>query len=106
MKSKYLQDLPQYHFDRDEFVNTFKKIFSIDEILELEFACKQHILFSDFLLYYVDDEFYIIHLGSGTIINWYKHLGRTNTCNKEGFDIDDLQELLKSLKEELHEYWR
>ena len=29
-----------------------------------------------------DDEYYIIHLPSGTMINWYKHLGRTNTCNK------------------------
>lgn len=103
MKSKYLQEIPQYSFDRDDFVDAFKKIFSNDEIFELEVACQERKLLYDFLLYYAYDEFYIIHLSSGTIINWYKHLGRTNTCNKEGFDINDLLELLKALKEELKE---
>lgn len=45
----------------------------------------------------------IIHRDSGTIINWYKHLGRTNTCNKEGFTLADLKELLLLLKEDLKE---
>jgi len=103
MNSKFLQELPQYHFDRDLFIESFKKVFSVDEIFELECACQEHRLLADFLLYYVNDEFYIIHLDSGTIINWYKHLGRTNTCNKEGFDLDDFQDLLKALKENLND---
>lgn len=49
-------------------------------------------------MYKEEDEFYIIHFHSGTIINWYKHLGRTNTCNKEGFSTDDLIEFLVLLK--------
>ena len=101
MKSAFLQELPQYHFDRDAFVESFKKVFSTDEIFELEVACQEHRALSDFHLYYAEDEFYIIHLQSGTIINWYKHLGRTNTCNKEGFGLDDLQELLEALKEDM-----
>lgn len=101
MKSAFLQELPQYHFDRDEFVESFKKVFSTDEIFELEVACQEHRSLLDFHLYYAEDEFYIIHLQSGTIINWYKHLGRTNTCNKEGFGLDDLQELLEALKEDM-----
>ncbi len=103
MNSKFLQELPQYHFDRDLFIDSFKKVFSADEIFELECACQEHRSLTDFLLYYADDEFYIIHLDSGTIINWYKHLGRTNTCNKEGFGLDDLQELLEALKEDLND---
>ena len=103
MNSKFLQELPQYHFDRDLFIDSFKKVFSVDEIFELECACQKHRLLADFLLYYVNDEFYIIHLDSGTIINWYKHLGRTNTCNKECFDLDDFQDLLKLLKENLND---
>lgn len=101
MTSKYLQELPQYHFDRDEFVNTFKLVFSNEEICELEVACQEHRCLDDFHLYYAEDEFYIIHLDSGTIINWYKHLGRTNTCNKEGFGLPDLNELLMLLKEDI-----
>ena len=103
MKSKYLKTLPQYHFDRNDFVNTFKSVFTTDEIYELESACQEHRYLYDFHLYYADDEFYIIHLSSGTIINWYKHLGRTNTCNKEGFGLDDLRELLELLKENIEE---
>jgi len=101
MKSKYLQELPQYHFDRDEFVDAFKKVFSSDEIFELEVACQEHRCLDNFHLYYAEDEFYIIHLDSGTIVNWYKHLGRTNTCNKEGFGLEDLQELLEILKKDM-----
>lgn len=101
MKSKYLQELPQYHFDRDKFVNAFKRIFSVDEIYEVEVACQEHRCLDGFHLYYADDEYYIIHLDSGTIINWYKHLGRTNTCNKEGFSLLDLTEMLKLLKESI-----
>ena len=51
-----------------------------------------------------DDEFYIIHFDSGTIINWYKHIGRTNTCNDEDFTLNDLREMLILLKEDLE--WR
>lgn len=93
------KDMPQYYFDRDLFINCFKSVFSDDEIFALECACQIHKLFGDFLLYYVDDEFYIIHLPSGTIINWYKHLGRANTCNKNNASFGDLKELLKMLKE-------
>lgn len=99
VKSKFLQDLPQYYFDRDEFVNVFHEVFgSTDAIFELIVACQGHECYDDFHLFYGEDEFYIIHLRSGTIINWYKHLGRTNTCNKEGFTLDDLREFLKLLK--------
>lgn len=98
MKSEYLQDLKQYHFDRHQFVDVFMEVF--DDPVELEEACISRRQFEDFLLYYTEfEEFYIIHLPSGTIINWYKHLGRTNTCNKEGFSLDDLKEMLQALKE-------
>lgn len=54
-------------------------------------------------MYKEEDEFYIIHFRSGIIINWYKHLERTNTCNKEGFSTDDLIEFLVLLKDNLSE---
>lgn len=41
---------------------------------------------------------------SGVMINWYKHLGRTNTCNREDFSLEDLEAFLKRLKEELKYY--
>ena len=36
------------------------------------------------------------------MINWYKHLGRTNTCNRRDFKYNDLLTFLKMFMEE----WR
>lgn len=102
MASKYLETLPQYHFDRDEFVRAFYWLFTNDEIIDIECDCSCHKVTDEFILYRWEDEFYIIHRSSGTMINWYKHLGRTNTCNKDGFGLDDLREFLLRLKADLN----
>lgn len=99
--SKYLETLPQYHFDRDDFCKVFGEVFTDDEVIDIDVMCGYPQNTENFLLYRWEDEFYIIHRDSGTIINWYKHLGRTNTCNKEGFTLADLKELLLLLKEDL-----
>lgn len=98
-----LPELPQYHFTRDSFVSTFEQVFTEDEIDSIEDMCRQHTTLNEFLLFHHPDweEFYIIHLPSGTIINWYKHLGRTNTCNKENFIISDLKNFLEKLKADI-----
>lgn len=96
-----LKDLPQYHFDRDEFANAFHAVFDSKELDTLLEHCIEHLYRNDFLLYYAEDEYYIMHLPSGTIINWYKHLGRTNTCNRADFTLDDLHEFLTVLKSKL-----
>lgn len=98
--SKYLETLPQYHFDRDDFCKVFGEVFTDDEIIDIDVMCGYPQNTENFLLYRWEDEFYIIHRDSGTIINWYKHLGRTNTCNKEGFTLADLKELLLLLKKD------
>ena len=66
------------------------------DILSMNLAPKD-----EFVMVKNGDEYYIIHLASGTVINWYKHLGRTNTCNKSGFTIDDLNEFLIHFKEDI-----
>ena len=94
-----MKELKQYHFDRDYFTSVFEEIFA-NRCFDLEVACQEHLETENFLLYYKDDEFYIIHFDSGTIINWYKHIGRTNTCNDEDFTLNDLREMLILLKED------
>ena len=101
--SDLLKELPQYHFDREPFVKAFEEVFSDVDLVDIEMACQAHRSSSDFLMYYTtDEEYYIIHFPSGTIINWYKHLGRTNTCNKGEFTIADLKEMLELLKAEMN----
>ena len=46
-------------------------------------ACNNHRgIIGDFFLDQVDDEFFIVHLPSGTMLGWYKNFGRSNVCNK------------------------
>ena len=49
-----------------------------------------------------EDEYYILHKPSGTMINWYKHMGITNTCNKD-LSLDELRLFLLLLRKELIE---
>ena len=86
------KDLPQYHFDRNDMCEIFDGEFMDWFWDNLE---RRN---DDFLITRSDDEFFIIHLKSGTIVNWYKHMGRTNTCNK-ALTLDDLREFKKMLLE-------
>ena len=85
-------ELPYYHFDRCEMCRIFDSEFMLWFQDHLEDRNEE------FIITRVEDEYYIIHLPSGTIINWYKHMGRTNTCNKN-LTLDDLREFKKMLLE-------
>lgn len=96
-----LQTLPQYHFDRDEFCKVLFEVFTYDEFIDIDVECGCNRHLEEFSLMRCEDEFYILHRNSGIIINWYKHAGRTNTCNKPGFTLDDFREFLQKLREDL-----
>ena len=84
------EELPQYHFDRSDMCDVFDTEFMEwfwDHLGDRS---------DDFLITQNGDEYYIIHFPSGTIVNWYKHMGRTNTCNKN-LTLDDLREFKKML---------
>lgn len=95
-----LSDLPQYHFERDDFCKVFEEVFTFNEIVDIEEMCRDREDFGSFSLFYDEGNFYILHRSSGIMINWYKHLGRINTCNRPDFSLDDLRVFLKALKGE------
>lgn len=72
-----LYPMEQYPLERRAFEELFSEIEKrtfyegINEVEDDEFRYWKY-----------GDEFYILHKDSGTLINWYKHLGRCNTCNK------------------------
>ena len=96
-----MTELNQYHFNRDEMTKVFFDVFTTDEYTDMcvECGCNRHL--DSFSLFRHFDEFYILHRPSGIMINWYKHLGRTNTCNRSDFTLDDLREFLQKLREDL-----
>lgn len=96
-----LQTLPQYHFDRDDFCNVLFDVFTIDEFVDIDVECGSNTHLDSFSLMRWEDEFYILHRDSGIMINWYKHAGRTNTCNKPDFTLDDFREFLVELRKDL-----
>lgn len=92
--------LKQYYWDRDIFCETIQSVMNYNTLLDAfcygEFNQGQY-----FAWFKDEDEFYIIHKTSGVIINWYKHLGRTNTCNRDGITLDNLREFFELFKEDL-----
>lgn len=100
-KSKALETLPQYHFTREDFVRVMLDVFTTEEWIDLEVECGANMHIDEFTLMRFEDEFYILHRDSGTLINWYKHAGRTNTCNKPDFTLDDFREFLVELRKDL-----
>ena len=102
-----IEPMKQYHFDRDDFVKVFEEVFGDDLENFLDGVLGDS---EQFFSYKVDGfkcfmveftEFYIVDLETGVLINWYKHLGRTNTCSREDFTLEDLREMLTRLYNEL-----
>lgn len=100
-KRNALETLPQYHFDRDDFCNVMFDVFTTEEYIDIDVECGCNTHLDHFTLMCVEDEFYILHRDSGTLINWYKHAGRTNTCNKPDFTLNDFREFLVELRKDL-----
>lgn len=100
-KRNILKTLPQYHFDRDDFCSIMFDVFTTEEYIDIDVECGCNTHLDNFTLMRVEDEFYILHRDSGILINWYKHAGRTNTCNKPDFTLDDFREFLVELRKDL-----
>lgn len=95
-----LELLEQYYFDRDIFCEEFRKV--IPDIIDIFHTHgNQNILtMTDFIMIKHENEYYIMHNDSGTIINWYKNLGRINTCNKN-LTLEEFRLFIKMLNEDL-----
>lgn len=102
-----IEPMKQYHFDRDDFVKVFEEVFGDDLENFLDGVLGGHEQFFTYETYsfkcFVTEftEFYIVDLETGVLVNWYKHLGRTNTCSREDFTLEDLREMLTRLYNEL-----
>lgn len=99
-----LEDNDQYHFTRDEMEKIFEEVFPLNS-LAWDWDSVWYCDFKDtdsFHAFRDEDEYYILHKPSGTMINWYKHMGRTNTCNKD-LSLDELKLFLLLLRKELVE---
>lgn len=97
-----LENMSQYYLDRDLFCAIVRNTIGIDRLYD---AFTYGIAISGSFAWFIhDDEYYIINLDSGMIINWYKHIGRTNTCSQEGRTVGDYYKFFLSFKKELDYY--
>ena len=100
---KKLEDLPQYHLDRDLLCKIVNETVGYEQLMDaFDYGA---VVCDEFAWFRNNDEYYIIHLASGMMVNWYKHLGRTNTCSQNGRTVDDYYTFFRLFKEEL-EYWK
>lgn len=103
----FLQDMPEYPFDRDELTKAYTEIIgksSADELMT-DLVCSGDIINTagDFRIWTEEESTYILHLPSGTIVGWYKffHIGRCNFCNKPDMTIADLRQFFMLLRNQL-----
>ena len=100
-----MTQLPQYHFDRSDFVKVWEETLG-DLTFDVLDMCAGHTTTDNFELWVDEfDEYYIKYIPTGVTINWYKgaHLGRTNTCTDPNFTLEDFREFLTQLKSEISE---
>ena len=92
---KVFQDMKQYPIDRREFERIFMPLALVthyESLWSAETDC--------FKYWYMDDEHYFLHKDSGTLITYYKHVGRCNTCNKK-LTIEEYECFVECFLEEL-----
>lgn len=86
-------------FDRDYFSKAWTAAGLWD--LDADMACTCGVHTYNFSLFRYEDTFYILHRDSGTLITYYKHVGRSNECSREDFNDEDLAKFFKLLAEDL-----
>lgn len=94
-----IKTMKMYPIPREDFVKLFSKVFD-----------KYYVYFYDstlefFKVWRYDDSYYILHLDSGILITWYKHLGRCLQCNSK-LTIKDYKYLSEILYEDMEEYFK
>lgn len=90
-----LKALPQYHIGRDELCKIVANIIGYERLMDaFDYG---PVICDEFAWFINSDEFYIIHLDSGMMVNWYKHLGRTNTCSQLDRTVEDYYEFFNPI---------
>ena len=86
-------------FDRDYFSKAWSEAGLWE--LDADIACTCGTHSANFSLFRYEDTFYILNRDSGILVTYYKHVGRSNECNREDFTDDDLAKFFKLLAEDL-----
>ena len=82
-----------YQIERDEFIRIFEEL---DKILIDIYEFENEKI----KIWKWEDEYFILEKDTGIIVNWYKHLGRCNTCNKK-LTIENYETFGERILEEL-----
>lgn len=105
VRNKWLQPMKHHAFDRDKLTKLFNDYIASNdkafEALEDAIAGTDDHEVGDFRCWRdSDEEFYMLHVPSGTIVGWYKfyHFGRDNFTNRDMTfaDLNDFFVLLRN----------
>lgn len=95
--------MEQYHFEREDFCNTFNEVFTNDQYDKIFDLLTSGYKSYGFILTRFDDDFYILDTETGLLLTWYKHLGRINMTNDEALTLEELKLEFIKLKKDLEE---
>lgn len=98
-----MDELKQYFFDREAFVDVVTSLFTdTGQLVAIYALCESNAFVGSFHCFVCEDEYYIFDMDTGVAINWYKHLGRTNTCNNAAFELVDLYLFFEKLHNSMY----
>lgn len=107
IRNKLMHSMTENVFDRSKLTSLFNDMIASNskafEALEDAIAGKDDHTVGDFRVWInADEDFFMLHIPSGTIVGWYKfyHFGRANFSNRE-MSMDDLEDFFNLLRNQL-----
>lgn len=89
--------------DRDIFCSIVDENIGYEKLFDA--FCFGVVVFNGFVWFTEDDDFYIINIENGIVMNWYKHLGRCNCCS-HNLTIQEYKIFFSDFNETLTEYYK
>jgi hypothetical protein len=107
VRNKWMHSMAENVFDRTKLTSLFDALIASNskafDALEDAIAGKDDHTVGDFRVWRdADEDFFMLHIPSGTIVGWYKfyHFGRANFSNRE-MSMDDLEDFFNLLRNQL-----
>lgn len=93
-------------FNRKDFIDTFRNVFTYDDIYYIETLCEISAHTDNFSLFMSDHEYTIMNRNTRDTVSYYGQLGRYNSCitKKTKFDLTDLEIFVKELRADVEKF--
>ena len=81
-------------FEKDAFINSFLNAVPLRDYfakaLQLQTLCRKGTVLSDYFLFHIGSEYYVLNLNNGFMVSWFEKLGDKAWVNRPNCDTKEL----------------